>query len=336
VNSSSFDSYSQNAEDVVLRRALRGVEQGRYIDVGAYHPSIDSVSMAFYKLGWQGIAIEPDPDNARLQREMRPRDIQIEAAITAKDSDMVTLHVVEGTGLSTLDDTLVDIHRGSGQPTHDIEVPTRRVDRILEELGWQNQDIHFMSIDTEGSERGVLESTDLSSWRPWILVVEATEPNTTKSTRHLWEDILTDAKYVFCLFDGLSCFFLAEEHQELSQALTYPACVLDNFTTLTFREQARRAEMVPTLIEDVARWRTESVKRWASTMAEADTVARLRSELGVLQQQNEAFRMTSDVLQQQVHGIQKQVSDLHQSTSWRVTRPLRSVSGLRSRSWARK
>ena len=58
---SPFESYSRNREDVVLARALGGIEQGRYVDVGAGDPMYGSASMAFYALGWSGIVIESDP-----------------------------------------------------------------------------------------------------------------------------------------------------------------------------------------------------------------------------------------------------------------------------------
>src|ERR1700722_11121583 len=136
VSAPVFESYSQNGEDVVLWRALEGVRTGRYIDVGANHPRDDSVSMAFYLRGWSGITVEPDPEFARLQREQRPRDFQVDAAGNGKDVRNVTLHVVDGTGLSTLVDRFAQMHASSGYQTHDVTVPTRRIDGILEESGW--------------------------------------------------------------------------------------------------------------------------------------------------------------------------------------------------------
>ena len=55
----TFISYAQNFEDVILRRALKDIEKGFYVDVGAHDPVIDSVTKAFYDLGWRGINIEP-------------------------------------------------------------------------------------------------------------------------------------------------------------------------------------------------------------------------------------------------------------------------------------
>jgi hypothetical protein len=40
-------SYSQNNEDILLWRALKNVEKGFYIDVGANHPVDDSVTKLF-------------------------------------------------------------------------------------------------------------------------------------------------------------------------------------------------------------------------------------------------------------------------------------------------
>ena len=57
----SFKSYAQNFEDVILYRALGSIRNGFYIDVGAQHPEIDSVSKAFYDLGWRGVHVEPVP-----------------------------------------------------------------------------------------------------------------------------------------------------------------------------------------------------------------------------------------------------------------------------------
>ena len=55
----TFVSYAQNFEDVMLWRALRHVESGFYIDVGAAHPDDYSVTRAFYDRGWSGINVEP-------------------------------------------------------------------------------------------------------------------------------------------------------------------------------------------------------------------------------------------------------------------------------------
>jgi hypothetical protein len=46
----SIVSYAQNYEDVILHRALKDIEFGFYIDVGAQDPVEYSVTKAFYAL----------------------------------------------------------------------------------------------------------------------------------------------------------------------------------------------------------------------------------------------------------------------------------------------
>jgi hypothetical protein len=53
-------SYAQNAEDVLLWRALGAVQDGFYIDVGANDPQEGSVTKLFYDAGWHGINVGSD------------------------------------------------------------------------------------------------------------------------------------------------------------------------------------------------------------------------------------------------------------------------------------
>jgi len=64
-------SYAQNFEDVILWRALKHVERGCYVDIGAWDPVIDSVSLAFYEQGWRGLHVEPEPSAAARLRQAR-------------------------------------------------------------------------------------------------------------------------------------------------------------------------------------------------------------------------------------------------------------------------
>jgi FkbM family methyltransferase len=327
-------------EDVVLWRALRGLDRGRYIEVGANDPVKLSMSMAFYALGWSGITVEPDPTFAQLQREQRPRDLLIEAAITTRDHETALFHVVDGTGLSTFRDSFAEIHSRE-YDVHDLTVTTRRMDSVLQEAGWEGKDIHFMSVDTEGSERAVLESMDLRKWRPWVLVVEATEPLTTDSTRHLWEQIIIRAGYQFCLFDGLSCFYVAEERsQQLGPALSYPACPLDNYMSAELRDcleranaefarAEQRASESRALVSELVHWRAQAISRWAALMDQA--VTNREGEIQALRHERGLYAEQAQALQVAVEALQQRVADLEASTSWRVTKPLRTASGMVSR-----
>src|SRR5271165_5311265 len=96
-------SYAQNFEDVTLWRAFKDIGVGRYVDVGAFHPEIDSVTKWFYDQGWSGINMEPVPEMFAVIEAARPRDINIRAAAGAAPGTADMAVVSDSLGLSSLD-----------------------------------------------------------------------------------------------------------------------------------------------------------------------------------------------------------------------------------------
>ena len=96
----TFVSYAQNNEDVMLARVFRGLDAGFYIDVGAQDPRIDSVTKAFYDLGWRGINLEPVAFWYQKLCQDRPRDINLCLAAGAAEG-VVDFYEIVDTGLST-------------------------------------------------------------------------------------------------------------------------------------------------------------------------------------------------------------------------------------------
>lgn len=256
-----FVSFAQNGEDVVLWRALSHITAGRYLDVGANDPSDGSVTRAFYDRGWSGVAVEPDPAFAERFRLERPRDVVIEAVVTDVPSTSAVLHRIEGTGLSTLVDDIRDFHQDAGFQSSDTRVPALSLDAVIEEAGLTGEDIHLLSVDTEGSEESVLRSIDLARHRPWVILVEATAPNTTKRTHDAWEPLLLEYGYEFCLFDGLSRFYVASERASLRARLDYPACVFDDYRTLAeLRAEAETQRLHRAVADEAARADDEAAR----------------------------------------------------------------------------
>src|ERR1700730_7087413 len=98
----AFISYGQNCEDVILRRALREVERGFYVDVGAADPKEDSVTCAFYERGWSGINIEPVDEDFDNMTKARPSETNLKVP-GGREAGLRTFRAFAGTGLSTLD-----------------------------------------------------------------------------------------------------------------------------------------------------------------------------------------------------------------------------------------
>ena len=86
----TIKSYSIEGEDIILRRILGEKKTvGFYIDVGAHHPKRFSNTYHFYKEGWRGINIDAMPGSMKLFRKIRPRDTNLEFAISNKRQNLI-------------------------------------------------------------------------------------------------------------------------------------------------------------------------------------------------------------------------------------------------------
>lgn len=224
----TMKSYAQNFEDVLLWRALKGVENGAYVDLGAQHPVVDSVSRWFYDQGWRGVHVEPVPFYADLLRKDRPDEDVIEAVVSEEAGDQI-IYVFPDTGLSTMSLAFAQGHRESlGRDWHECIVSSLTLSDLFERTA--NRDVHWLKVDVEGHERSVLASWGENPVRPWIVLVEATLPNTQIETHTEWESLLTSRGYAFVYADGLNRYYLHEAHDELRDRFRYPPNYFDHFS----------------------------------------------------------------------------------------------------------
>jgi FkbM family methyltransferase len=239
VTGTLFISYAQNGEDVMLRRALKHIETGCYVDVGAADPILDSVTCAFYLAGWRGINIEPSPEAFKKLAAARPDDININVAAGEVDGEM-PFYLIEGADvLGTGAPEQLEVLNRQGHRNSEIKVPVRRLQSIT--AAHARETVHFLKIDVEGLERAVLAGADFTKFRPWIVVIEATAPNAPAPTHQNWEHLLTAAGYDFAWFDGLNRFYLAAEHPELAAAFAAPPNVFDHY--MRYGEAAARLQL---------------------------------------------------------------------------------------------
>lgn len=205
----TFKSYSQNLEDVMLWRALGEYKNGFYIDVGACDPVADSVTKAFYDSGWRGINIEPMANAYSVISENRPRDINLNIAVDVVSGVKEFYSVDAGNGLSTAVAEYASAYKDEGRIVESVSVETRTLAEVCNT--YVSQEINFLKVDVEGGEASVLKSADFTKFRPWIILVEATRPNTQIPSHEEWESIILEASYRFVYFDGLNRFYVAEE-----------------------------------------------------------------------------------------------------------------------------
>ena len=318
----TFISYAQNFEDVMLWRALRHVECGFYIDVGAWSPDVDSVTRAFYERGWRGINIEPNPKFHALLMEKRPRDLNLKIAISDSPGTL-WMNFLSNPGLSTLDDRIARQHEQAGWENDRQEVQITTLAAIWDSYISPGQDVHFLKVDVEGFEERVLRSNEWKSKRPWIVLVEATLPISQVESFSAWEPILLAADYQFAYADGLNRYYVAQEHSELLEKFKYPPNVFDDFQLVWHQEAESKAQQA-----EVRAQQAEVRAQQAEVRAQQAEVRAQQAE--VRAQQAEVRAQQAETKAQQAEAAAKeillQLNAVYASTSWRVTAPLRAIS----------
>ena len=311
----SFVSYAQNFEDVMLWRALKHIENGFYIDVGANHPSIDSVTRAFYERGWHGINIEPLPSHYAELLCDRPRDINLQCAAGASNGE-IEVWECDVRGWATASPDVMAQHAASGHKGTFHKVPVSRLADICAQH--VSGEIHFLKIDVEGFEKSVIDGADFSRFRPWILVIEATKPNSTEEIHGEWEGTVLSADYDLGYTDGLNRFYVAKERHELRDSLRYPPNVFDGFIRseqLDFELRAQQAEAMAQQAEALAR-QAEAMARQAEAKA----------------RQAEAKAQQAEAKAQQAEAASSerfaQLQAVYASSSWRLTKPMRAFKRI--------
>lgn len=180
-------SWAQNHEDMRLRRAFKGVESGTYVEIGGFDAEFHSVTKYFYDRGWSGVIVEPVPHLAEAISRARPRDHVVCAAAGRLHANG-TLHVVDGTGLSSLSGEIAGQLANHGHPITTLPVRVVPAQELVDLAA--TSDVHFLVVDAEGWEAEILENLDFDRVRPWIVVVEAIHPVDHTTTHERWEPFL--------------------------------------------------------------------------------------------------------------------------------------------------
>jgi len=175
-------------EDEILDNLIGHIPNGFYIDVGAHHPTLESITKVFYDKGWNGINIEPQDIYHLLLCIDRPRDINLKFAIGDKSGDLE---------LFLQDGCTTAISNYANASCARVTVPMRTLTQVLDMYAPTDKDLNFLKVDVEGYELQVLQGLDFDKYRPEILCIESTVPNTRIPAYAEWDKFLEDKGYIF-------------------------------------------------------------------------------------------------------------------------------------------
>lgn len=203
-------SFAQDLEDITLYHMLKKeTDKATYIDVGANDPIIDSVTKFFSLRGGGGINIEPQKDLIDKLNHDRPCDINLAVGIGSKESTL-TLHGCGGLASFDAKNPFV-------KDTNTHKVLVIPLKNVCEKYLTDGQDIHFLKIDVEGFEKECLKGMDFKKYRPWIVCMESTLPNTNIGCWNEWEYLLINQGYIFAGMNGVNRYYVSKEKSNLKK-----------------------------------------------------------------------------------------------------------------------
>ena len=166
------NSYSQRGEDIVIDHLLKHKKIGFYIDVGANDPIRFSNTNRFYKRGWYGINIEPDPICFEKIRSARSKDVNLNIGIGTSHKKFYFYKFFPDTLSTFSKDAAKNYIQKGFELVNKIKIEVRKLSDIIDTY-CRNTPIDFISIDTEGYDLVVLKSNDWKRFRPKLVCIEA-------------------------------------------------------------------------------------------------------------------------------------------------------------------
>lgn len=175
-------SFSTNAEDLILERLLPG--QGRYLEIGGYHPVVSSNTWLLYRQGWSGWVVEPNPSMAELWARRRPRDRLVQAAIGREAGeawyDEVRPHD-SANRIRSLD------QERSKEAWRSTKIPILSFQALCERENISLEKIRLLALDAEGQDAAILASVDWQKFRPEVVLAEGIGSGNQKEIRAIME-----------------------------------------------------------------------------------------------------------------------------------------------------
>ena len=185
--------YSNWGIDLLIKDILKKRKKGIYIDVGCHHPLINNNTNILYKNGWKGINIDLDFNSIDMFNYFRPRDFNVEIALSNKEglSDLYFFHN------RAAKNTIMKSRGKGAKSIKKIKINT--LNNIIKNCKFKVNAIDFLSIDVEGNELNVLKGLNFKKYRPKIISIEFIKPNIKEFYQHNIKDILRSNIYKFMI-----------------------------------------------------------------------------------------------------------------------------------------
>lgn len=153
--------YSQNNEESIIKSFFQknNLLQGKFMDIGAFHPFTFSNTRCLYELGWKGVLAEPSPACLRnLYNEYTydKRITIVPKAVVTTESGFVNLYDSNGDALSTTNKAHKNMwSKNANIAFNKIPVESINIVQLINQYGINTD---FLSLDVEGENINIFNS----------------------------------------------------------------------------------------------------------------------------------------------------------------------------------
>jgi len=195
---------SQLGEEKIILDLFDNNFKGKFVDLGCFHPTRHNNTFELYKKGWRGINVDLNPFTIELFNFFRPKDININTAISNKNEEVELYYINEFNTQNTLDKNHLEFlkshHNVSQKQIIKKKIYTEKLENILKKYNFKQ--IDFLNIDIEGHELKILENFDFENIYVKTICVEMIDHNEkSKEKNHKIRKILNKNFYLLKQLD---------------------------------------------------------------------------------------------------------------------------------------
>lgn len=163
---------SQNLQDLIALDLFGFKRKGVFIEAGACDGILNSNTFLLEKnYDWTGLLVEPVSEYY-LQLEQNRDVITSNVAISKVNNKQLDFLITANKDLSTIKGYEGNDYHSENRMNYNIEkVTTKTLDQLIIE-NFQNFEMDFLSLDTEGSEFEIIKSLDFSKHKINVICVE--------------------------------------------------------------------------------------------------------------------------------------------------------------------
>lgn len=190
--------FGEFGEDIFINRILKNINQGKYVDVGCYHPYKGSLTFELYKRGWNGVNIDVSKTSIDLFNMSRKKDINLNLAISNFDGET---YYYENSPINQ-QNSLIQMNKLQKK----IKIKCLTLDTVLNNKNLDEFD--YLNIDVEGSELEVIKGFNLKRFNPKLITIENNDLTIDEYLKSEVCKILIENDYILVNKIGVTNFFM--------------------------------------------------------------------------------------------------------------------------------